>query len=119
MRPEITEEHQALARAAPLTKRKTDIPLRMSAIWGRAEVRGDAAEPPFSVNSGSRDAGRGSRQQHKIVSHALPKEVADWWLTIGREMLVKFGTNVTGNGHHVMALAARIAVSCRRQILAR
>jgi hypothetical protein len=34
-------------------------------------------------------------------------------------MLVKIRTNVISNGRHVMILAAQIAVSRRRQILAR
>jgi hypothetical protein len=34
-------------------------------------------------------------------------------------MLVKFGANAIGNGGHVMVLVAQIAVSRRKQILAR
>jgi hypothetical protein len=34
-------------------------------------------------------------------------------------MAVNIGTNVSSNGRHVMVLAAQIAVSRRRQILAR
>ncbi len=77
--PELVEVH---FRVAAL---KTDIPLQMSAIWGRAEVRGDTAEQPLLAKSrltalgnsnrnvAHRDAGGGSRPQHQERSFGLPR----------------------------------------------